>query len=70
MPDQTNSSLPRANPSSSGTDQSEDKETEQIIEPPYEPPALFPNRLKPKKHSADGEDSRNLQASESECSTS
>ena len=52
MPDQTNSPLPMANPSSSGADQSEDKETEQITEPPYDPPAPFPNRLKSKKHTA------------------
>ena len=50
MPDQTNSSLPIANPSSSGSDQSEEKETEQITEPSYEPPTPFPNQLKSKKH--------------------
>ena len=52
MPDQTNSSLPKADPSSSGSDKSEEEETEQIIEPPYEPSTPFPNWLKSKKHTA------------------
>ena len=50
MHNQTNSSLPMANPSPSGLNQFEEKETEQITEPPYEPPDPFPNRLKPKKY--------------------
>jgi len=50
MPDQTNSSLLRAGLSSSGSDKFEEKETEQITKPQYEPPAPFPNRLKSKKH--------------------
>ena len=36
MRDQINSSLLMADPSSSGSDKFEEKETEQIIEPPYE----------------------------------
>ena len=50
MPDQTNSSHPKTVASSSGWDKSED--TEKITEPAYEPQAPFPNRLKPKKHTA------------------
>jgi len=50
MPDQTNSSLLWAGSSSSGSDKFEEKETEQITKPQYEPPAPFSNRLKSKKH--------------------
>jgi len=52
MPDQTNTSLPTNAPSSSGSDKLKEKEAEQVTKPIYEPPAPFPNRLKPKKHSA------------------
>ena len=50
MPDQTISCFPKVNPSSSGSDKSEEKETEEITKPPYESPVPFLNRLKSKKN--------------------
>ena len=36
----------------SGSDELKEKENEQVTKLLYEPPVSFPNRLKPKKHSA------------------
>jgi len=52
MPDQASLSLPKAVPSYSGSDELNENENEIVTEPLYEPSAPFPNRLKPKKHSA------------------
>ena len=52
MPDQTNTSLPINAPNSSGSNKLEEKEAEKVTKPIYEPPALFPNRLRPQKYSA------------------
>jgi len=52
MPNKINSSLLMADPSSSGSDKSEEKEIEKITKSLYEPPTPFPNRLKLKKHTA------------------
>ena len=64
MSDQNFFSLPKADPSSFGSNKSEEKETAKITEPPYEPPAPFLNRLKPKKLRT------YLQASKGECFSS
>ena len=37
-------------PSSSGSSKANDKEAEEVIEPTYDPPAPFPNRLRSKKN--------------------
>ena len=52
MPDQASPSFPKVVPSYSGSDELKEKENKIVSEPLYEPPAPFPNRLKPKKHPA------------------
>ena len=37
-------------PSSLGSSKANDKEAEEVIEPTYDPPAPFPNRLRSKKN--------------------
>ena len=42
----TKSVDPVTDPSSSGSSKANDKEAEEVIEPTYDPPAPFPNRLR------------------------
>ena len=46
----TKSADPVTDPSSSDSSKANDKEAEEVIEPTYDPPASFPNRLRSKNN--------------------
>ena len=52
MPIPTNFTDQVSDPSSLGSGKADNKEAEKIIEPTFDPPALFTNKLWPKKNTA------------------